>query len=87
MSMFVLTAKHDMHIANGQDIKKGESFDIHIGKSLNKNSIFNNPETRSSIIRQLSNRDIDLVENRKEFFLSSGHFQVEERRNVLANGF
>lgn len=84
MSTFLLTAKHDMHIAHGNDIKKGDTFEVYIGKDLSKNTLLNNPEVRSSVIRQLSNRDIDLVANRKEYFLSHGHFQVEERRNVLS---
>lgn len=87
MSTFLLTAKHDMLISRGNEIKKGESFEVHIGKPINGSHIFNNPETRSSIIRQLQNRDIDLVANRKEYFLNSGHFQIEERRNVLTGLF
>lgn len=87
MSNFILTAKHNMLISPGNEIKKGESFDVHIGKSIGGSQIFNNPETRASIIRQLSNRDIDLVNNRKEYFLNSGYFQVEERKNVLSNHF
>ena len=87
MSTFLLTAKHDMLIARGNEIKRGESFEVHIGKPISGAHIFNNPETRSSIIRQLSNHDIDLVANRKEYFLNSGHFQIEERRNVLSGNF
>lgn len=87
MPNFILTAKHDMHLAQGNDIKKGDSFEVFVGKPINKTAIFNNPEARASIIRQLSNKDIDLVANRKEYFLNSGHFQVEERRNVLANNY
>lgn len=88
MSTFFLTAKHDMHIAHGNDIKKGDKFEVYVGKPfINSANIFNNPESRASIIRQLSNRDIDLVANRKEYFLSGGHFQVEERRNVIGNHF
>lgn len=87
MSVFTIIAKHDMHIAHGSDIKKGDSFDVFVGKPINGSHIFNNPETRASIIRQLSTRDIDLTANRKEYFLNSGHFQVEERKNVLANHF
>lgn len=87
MSTFILTAKHDMHIARGNDIKKGDSFEVYIGKPVNKSFIFNNPESRSSIIRQFNNRDIDLMANRKEYFLNNGYFQVEERNNVLAGRF
>lgn len=87
MSTFLLTAKHDMFIASGNEIKKGETFEVHVGKNIGGAHIFNNPETRASIIRQLSNRDIDLVANRKEYFLNSGHFQVEERKNVFSNHF
>lgn len=87
MSTFLLTAKHDMHISSGHDIRRGEAFEVHIGKTVSKFDVFSNPESRSSIIRQLANRDIDLVAHRKEFFLNSGHFQVEERRNVIANHF
>ncbi len=85
MSVFLITAKHDMHIAQGNDIRKGDSFEVYVGKPLNKMNVFNNPESRASIMRQLSNRDIDLVANRKEYFLNNGHFQVEERKNVIAN--
>lgn len=87
MSTFLITAKHNMLIARGNEIKKGESFEVHIGKTINGTHIFNNPETRSSIIRQLRNHDIDLEANRKEYFLDCGHFQVEERRNVLSSHF
>ena len=87
MSIFLLTAKHDMLISRGNEIKKGESFEVHIGKPMSGAHIFNNSETRASIIRQLSNRDIDLVANRKEYFLNSGHFQIEERKNVFSNNF
>lgn len=87
MPNFILTAKHDMHIAQGTDIRKDDSFEVYVSKPLNKTAIFNNPESRASIIRQLSNKDIDLAANRKEYFLNSGHFQVEERRNVLANHY
>ena len=85
MPNFMITAKHDMHLSLGNDIKKGDSFEVFVGKPLNKSLIFTNPEARSSIIRQLSNKDIDLAACRKEYFLSNGHFQVEERRNILAN--
>lgn len=88
MSVFLLTAKHDLHISSGNDIKKGDSFEVFIGKPyINKNNIFNNPESRSNIIHQLNNRNIDLVTNRKEFFLNGGCFQVEERKNVISNHF
>ena len=87
MPNFILTAKHDMHIAQGSDIKKGDSFEVYVSKPLNKAFIFNNSEARSSIIRQFSYRDIDLVLNRKEYLMNGGHFQVEERRNVLANHY
>lgn len=87
MSTFLLTAKHDMFISRGNEIRKGESFEVHVGKKISSTFVLNNPETRSSIIRQLSNRDIDLVANRKEYFLSNGHFDVKERTNVLANRF
>ncbi len=87
MSIYLLTAKHDMHLAQGNDIKKGDTFEVFVGKPLNKSVIFNNPETRASIIRQLSNKDVDLVANRKEYFLNSGHFHVEERKNVIANHY
>lgn len=85
MSVFVLTAKHDMYLAQSNDIKRGDSFEVFVGKSINGANLLNNPEARMSIMRQLANRDIDLVANRKEFFLNNGHFQVEERKNVLAN--
>lgn len=88
MSQFLLTAKHDLHISSGNDIKKGDSFEVFVGKPyINKNNIFNNTESRASIIRQLSSRDIDLVANRKEYFLNGGYFQVEERRNVISHHF
>ncbi len=87
MANFTITAKHDMHLSLGKDIKKGDSFEVFVGKPLSKTAIFTNPEARASIIRQLSYKDIDLVNNRKEFFLNGGHFQVEERKNVLANHF
>ena len=88
MSLFLLTAKHDLHIAPGKDIKRGDSFEVFVDKPyLNKDTIFNNSDTRQSIIRQLSNRDIDLVSNRKEYFLNAGYFKVEERKNILANHF
>ena len=88
MSNFIITAKHDMHLSAGKDIKKGDSFEVFVGKPfLNKSNIFNNSEVRLSIMRQLSNKDIDLVANRKEYFLNNGHFQVEERKNVLANRY
>ena len=85
MSVFVLTAKHDMHLAQGNDIKRGDSFEVFVGRSINGVNLLNNPEARMSIMRQLANRDIDLVANRKEFFLNNGHFHVEERKNVLTN--
>ena len=75
-------------MTHGSDIKKGDSFEVHINKPFaNKSNIFNNPETRSSIMRQLSNYDIDLAANRKEFFLNGGYFQVQERNNVIANHY
>lgn len=85
MSNFIITAKHNMILSQGKEIKKGDSFEVFVGKPLSKTFIFTNPEARSSIIRQLSNKDIDLVACRKEYFLNNGHFQVEERKNILAN--
>ena len=85
MSVFILTAKHDMHIAQGNDIKRGDSFEVFVGKSISEVNLLNNPDARMSIIRQLANHDINLTVNRKEFFLNNGHFQVEKRKNVLAN--
>lgn len=86
MSNFIITAKHDMFLSAGKEIKKGDSFEVFVGKPfINKTNLFNNSEVRSSIIRQLSNKDLDLVANRKEYFLSNGHFQVEERKNILTN--
>ena len=86
MSNFIITAKHDMFLSLGKEIKKGDSFDVFVSKPfVNKATLFNSPEVRSSVIRQMSNKDIDLVACRKEYFLNNGHFQVEERKNVLVN--
>ncbi len=87
MSTFLLTAKHNMFIAPGNEIKKGESFEVHVGRPMSPHNVFNTPETRQSIIRQLAARDIDLTANRKEFFLSTGNFDVKERTNELASRF
>mgnify|MGYP000090703290 CR=1 FL=1 len=87
MATFLLTAKSNMFLSQGNVITKGSIFEVNVNKfDVNKSNVLINSESRASIMRQLANKDIDLVANRKEYFLNRGYFQVEERRNVLANG-
>lgn len=87
MATFLLTAKTDMFLNQGNVITKGSVFEVNVSKfGVNESNVLMNPESRASIMRQLAYKDIDLVANRKEYFLNRGYFQVEERRNVLANG-
>lgn len=87
MATFLLTAKSNMLLSQGNVITKGSIFEVNVNKfDVNESNVLINSESRASIMRQLANKDIDLVANRKEYFLNRGYFQVEERRNVLANG-
>jgi ribosomal protein S8E len=87
MATFLLTAKNNMFLNQGNIITKGSVFEVNVNRfGINESNLFLNPESRSSIMRQLANRDVDLVANRKEYFLNRGYFQVEQRHNVLENG-
>ena len=87
MATFLLTAKSNMFLNQGNVITKGSVFEVNVNKfGVNESNVLLNSESRASIMRQLAYRDVDLVANRKEFFFNSGYFQVEERRNVLTNG-
>lgn len=87
MATFLLTAKSNMFLSQGNVITKGSIFEVNVNKfDVNESNVLINSESRASIMRQLAYKDIDLVANRKEYFLNRGYFQVEERRNVLANG-
>jgi ribosomal protein S8E len=87
MATFLLTATNNMFLNQGNIITKGSVFEVNVNRfGINESNLFLNPESRSSIMRQLANRDVDLVANRKEYFLNRGYFQVEQRHNVLENG-
>ena len=87
MATFLLTAKSNMFLNQGTVITKGSVFEVNVNKfGVNESNVLLNSQSRASIMRQLAYRDVDLVANRKEFFLNRGYFQVEERRNVLTNG-
>ena len=87
MATFLLTAKTNMFLNQGNIITKGSVFEVNVNKfGVNESNVLMNSESRASIMRQLVYKDVDLVANRKEYFLNRGYFQVEERRNVLANG-
>lgn len=87
MATFLLTAKSNMFLNQGNMITKGSVFEVNVNKfGINESNALLNSESRTSIMRQLAYKDVDLVANRKEYFLNRGYFQVEERRNVLANG-
>ena len=87
MATFLLTAKSNMFLNKGNMITKGSVFEVNLNNfGINESNVLLNSESRISIMRQLANKDVDLVANRKEYFLNRGYFQVEERRNVLANG-
>ena len=87
MATFLLTAKSNMFLNQGNVITKDSVFEVKVNKfGVNESNVLLNSESRASIMRQLAYRDVDLVANRKEFFLNRGYFQVEERRNVLTNG-
>ena len=87
MATFLLTAKSNMFIEQGNVITKGSVFEVNVNKfGINESNVLLNSESRASIMRQLANKDVDLAANRKEYFRNRSSFQVEERRNVLANG-
>ena len=87
MATFLLTAKSNMFLEQGNVITKGSVFEVNVNKfNVDKTNVLLNPESRVSIMRQLAYRDVDLVANRKEYFLNGTYFKVEERLNVLANG-
>ena len=87
MSTFLLTAKSNMFLEQGNVITKGSVFEVNVNKfNVDKTNVLLNPESRVSIMRQLAYRDVDLVANRKEYFLNGTYFIVEERLNFLANG-
>lgn len=76
-----------MFLNQGNVITKGSVFEVNVNKfGINESNVLLNFESRTSIMRQLAYKDVDLVANRKEYFLNRGYFQVEERHNVLANG-
>jgi len=87
MATFLLTAKSNMFLEQGNVITKGSVFEVNVNKfGINESNVLLNSESRASIMRQLAYKDVDLVANRKEYFLNRGYFQVEERHNVLTNG-
>ena len=87
MATFVLTAKSNMFLEQGNIITKGSTFEVNVNKfGINESNALINPESRASIMRQLSYKDVDLAAARKEYFLNRGYFQVEERHNALTNG-
>ena len=87
MAIFLLTDKQNMFLNQGNIITKGSTFEVNVNKiGITDSNVLLNSECRASIMRQLTNKDVDLVINRKEYFLNRGYFQVEERRNILTNG-
>lgn len=87
MATFLLTAKSNMFLNQDNVITKGSVFEVNINKfGVNDSNLLLSPENRVSIMRQLANRDVDLISNRKEYFLNRGYFQVQERKNVLYSG-
>ena len=87
MATFLLTAKSNMFLDQGNIITKGSTFEVNVNKfGINESNALINPESRASIMRQLSYKDGDLASARKEYLLNRGYFQVEERHNALTNG-
>lgn len=87
MATFLLTAKNNMFLDQGNVITKGSVFEVNVNRfGVNESNLLLSPENRASIMRQLANRDVDLASNRKEYFLNRGYFQVQERKNVLSSG-
>lgn len=87
MGNFLLTAKQNLYLGDGNVVTKGTTFDVNVNKfGVNENNVLLYKDSRESIMRQLVNKDVDLVSARKEYFLDRSHFQVEEKKNVLCSG-
>ncbi|MBQ0030623.1 MAG: hypothetical protein KBT32_09325 [Bacteroidales bacterium] len=86
MPNFVLIAKQNLYLDSGKVVTKGTPYEVSVSKKeVNANNVLLYKDTRESIMRQLSFKDVDLVSTRKEYYLNRAHFQVQERKNVLTN--
>ncbi|MBO5630814.1 MAG: hypothetical protein J5965_17245 [Aeriscardovia sp.] len=86
MGTFLLTAKQNLYLDAGTVVTKGTTFEVNVNKfGANENNVLLYKDSRESIMRQLTSRDVDLVSTRKEYYLNRAHFQVQERKNVLTN--
>ena len=67
MATFLLTAKSNMFLNQGNMITKGTIFEVNVNKlGVNESNVLLNSESRASIMRQLANKDVDLVGSRNE---------------------
>lgn len=86
MGTFLLTAKQNLYLDAGTVVTKETTFEVNVNKfGANENNVLLYKDSRESIMRQLSYKDVDLVSTRKEYYLNRANFQVQERKNVLTN--
>lgn len=78
MALYELTARSDMYLGGMNKISKGETFTMNFtSMGVRPFSVFNNPESRSQIIRQFAARGIELPETK----LTGGHWDVKDIGN------
>lgn len=76
MSIFELTARHQMNLGNNNIIPKGEKLRLNIHTmGVQPYNIFSNPENRRQAIQQFSVNGININSNSP--FLNTGHWEIK----------
>lgn len=77
MSIFELTARHQMNLGNNNIIPKGERLRLNIHTmGVQPHNMFSNPENRRQAIQQLSVNGVNLNPNSP--FLNTGHWDIKK---------
>ena len=72
MAAFELTARHQIYLGAGNQIKKGERLTLNIHTmGVQPYNLFNNPDSRRQAIQQFSVNGIDV--RSREYLLNSAH--------------
>ena len=76
MAAFELTARHQIYLGAGNQIKKGERLTLNIHTmGVQPYNLFNNPDSRRQAIQQFSVNGIDV--RSREYLLNSGHWDIK----------
>ena len=83
MSIFEITARHQMYLGPGNQINKGERLTMNIHMTgVQPYNIFTNPESRKQAIQQFSVNGIDV--RSREYILNSGHWDIKRVPDVFS---